>query len=136
MQVLPIKETMSGAERNKRVRMSKRDDDESLLVPEEIDPYQRTYICTHGWKKRKSRCEGSRPRQHIRLTDHPFRFVVQWNMAKNSLQVKRGHKFRAQPPRLGARICRVSFFSWCRQRYGECSGRRDAGRPCEAIAYL
>ncbi|KAE9300970.1 hypothetical protein PR003_g22640 [Phytophthora rubi] len=88
---------MSGAERNKRVRMSKRDDDESLLVPEEIDPYQRTYICTHGWKKRKSRCEGSRPRQHIRLTDHPFRFVVQWNMAKNSLQVKRGHFVHNHP---------------------------------------
>eukprot|EP00644_Phytophthora_capsici_P007033 jgi/Phyca11/103913/e_gw1.8.554.1 len=55
-----------------------------------MDPYQRTYICTHGWKKRKSRSEGSRPRQHIRLTNCPFRFIVQWNLARGELQVKNG----------------------------------------------
>eukprot|EP00644_Phytophthora_capsici_P005681 jgi/Phyca11/97807/e_gw1.2.1296.1 len=55
-----------------------------------MDPYQRTYICTHGWKKRKSRSEGSRPRQHIRLTDCPFRFVIQWNVEKGELMVKNG----------------------------------------------
>lgn len=82
MQVLPVKETMSRAERNKRLLKTKKGETSSQLVPEGFDPYQRTYICTHGWKKRKSRSEGSRPRQHIRLTDCPFRFVVQWNMAK------------------------------------------------------
>jgi hypothetical protein len=89
-QVIPVKETTSRAERNKRLARTKKGDDESQHVPEGVDPYQRTYICTHGWKKRKSRCEGSRPRQHIRLTDCPFRFVVQWDNEKASLHVKSG----------------------------------------------
>ncbi|KAE9056825.1 hypothetical protein PF010_g31612, partial [Phytophthora fragariae] len=97
MQVLPVKETMSRAERNKRVLRSKKGYDDSLLLPAGIDPYQRTYICTHGWKKRKSRGEGSRPRQYSRLTDCPFRFVIQWNVAKNSLQVKRGNFVHNHP---------------------------------------
>jgi hypothetical protein len=97
MQVLPVKETMSRSERNKRVQRSKKGDDESLLLPEVIDPYQHTYICTHGWKKRKSRGEGSRPREHIRLTDCTFRFVVQWSLTKNSLQVKSGHFVHNHP---------------------------------------
>ncbi|ETI30238.1 hypothetical protein F443_22643 [Phytophthora nicotianae P1569] len=88
MQVLPVKETMSRSERNKRLRRTKKGADDSQLVPDEFDPYQRTYICTHGWRKRKSRGEGSRPRQHIRLTDCPFRFVVQWNLSRGELQVK------------------------------------------------
>ncbi|KUF87766.1 hypothetical protein AM587_10001355 [Phytophthora nicotianae] len=90
MQVLPVKETMSRAERNKRLKKTKKGEDDSQLIPEAIDPYQRTYICTHGWKKRKTRSEGSRPKQHIRLTDCPFRFVVQWNSARGELQVKNG----------------------------------------------
>ncbi|ETP41027.1 hypothetical protein F442_11720 [Phytophthora nicotianae P10297] len=48
------------------------------------DLYQRVYICTHGWKNRKSRSGGTRPRQHIRLTDCPFRFVAQWNVGRYS----------------------------------------------------
>ncbi|ETO58987.1 hypothetical protein F444_22635, partial [Phytophthora nicotianae P1976] len=68
MQVLAVKETMSRAERNKRLKKTRKGGDDSQLVPEQFDPYQRTYIFTHGWKKRKSRSEGSRPRQHIRLT--------------------------------------------------------------------
>eukprot|EP00644_Phytophthora_capsici_P006312 jgi/Phyca11/117009/e_gw1.32.358.1 len=76
-QVLPVKETMSRAERLKRLKKTKKADEDSLLLPEICDPYQRVYICTHGWKKRKSRSGGTRPRQHIRLTDCPFRFVVQ-----------------------------------------------------------
>jgi hypothetical protein len=62
------------------------------FVPDGCDPYQRVYICTHGWSKNKSRCTGSRKRQHIRLTDCPFKFTVQW-VQKNSgwqLQVKNG----------------------------------------------
>ncbi|ETO76204.1 hypothetical protein F444_08373 [Phytophthora nicotianae P1976] len=90
MQGLPVKETMSRSERNKRLRRTKKGADDSQLVPDQFDPYQRTYICTHGWKKRKSRGEGSRPRQHIRLTDCPFRFVVQWNLSRGELQVKNG----------------------------------------------
>ncbi|ETI45977.1 hypothetical protein F443_09612 [Phytophthora nicotianae P1569] len=74
--------------------------DENELVPEGFDSYQRTYICTHGWKKRKSRSEGSRPRQHIRLTNCPFRFVAQWNLARGELQVKNGifsHNHQVSP---------------------------------------
>ncbi|ETI34980.1 hypothetical protein F443_18615 [Phytophthora nicotianae P1569] len=100
LQVIPVKETMSCAERNKRLKKTKRGVDEDHLVPTEFDPYQRTYICTHGWKKRKSRSEGSRPRQHIRLTSCPFRFVVQWNLARGDLQVKNGvwlHNHQVSP---------------------------------------
>eukprot|EP00644_Phytophthora_capsici_P011372 jgi/Phyca11/118863/e_gw1.37.304.1 len=91
---------MSRAERNKRLKKTKKGEDESQLVPDDYDLYQRTYICTHGWKKRKSRCEGSRPRQHIRLTNCPFRFVVQWNLARGELQVKNGffgHNHQVSP---------------------------------------
>uniref|UniRef100_H3H4E9 ZSWIM1/3 RNaseH-like domain-containing protein n=1 Tax=Phytophthora ramorum TaxID=164328 RepID=H3H4E9_PHYRM len=100
MQVLPVRETMSRGERNKRLSKTKKGGDESQLVPEGFDPYHRVYICTHGWKKRKSRGTGSRPRQHIRLTDCPFRFVVQWNVARGELQVKNGffvHNHKLSP---------------------------------------
>ncbi|KAG4039197.1 hypothetical protein PC123_g25248 [Phytophthora cactorum] len=81
---------MSRAEWNKRLMRTKKGDDGSQLVPEGCDLYQRVYICTHGWKKRKSRSEGSRPKQHIRLTDCPFRFVAQCNLGRGELQVKHG----------------------------------------------
>ncbi|KAG2770663.1 hypothetical protein Pcac1_g18296 [Phytophthora cactorum] len=90
LQVIPVKETMSRAEWNKRLMRTKKGDDGSQLVPEGCDLYQRVYICTHGWKKRKSRSEGSRPKQHIRLTDCPFRFVAQCNLGRGELQVKHG----------------------------------------------
>ncbi|KAK1948275.1 Zinc finger SWIM domain-containing protein 3 [Phytophthora citrophthora] len=91
LQVLPVKETMSQVERNKRLLRTKKGADASQLIPQDIEPYQRTYICTHGWRKRKSRSEGSRPRQHIRLTNRPYRFVVQWSVKRKELKVKRGH---------------------------------------------
>ncbi|KAK1930963.1 hypothetical protein P3T76_013552 [Phytophthora citrophthora] len=91
LQVLPVKETMSRVERNKRLLRTKKGADASQLIPQDIEPYQRTYICTHGWRKRKSRSEGSRPRQHIRLTNGPYRFVVQWSVMKKELKVKSGH---------------------------------------------
>ncbi|KUF85205.1 hypothetical protein AM588_10000845 [Phytophthora nicotianae] len=100
MQVLPVKETMSRAERNKRLKKTRKGGDDSQLVPEQFDPYPRTYICTHGWKKRKSRSEGSRPRQHIRLTDCSFRFVILWNLSRGELQLKNGtfvHNHRVSP---------------------------------------
>ncbi|ETL39340.1 hypothetical protein L916_09311 [Phytophthora nicotianae] len=100
MQVIPVKETMSRAEKNTRLSKTRKGADENELVPEGFDSYQRTYICTHGWKKRKSRSEGSRPRQHIRLTNCPFRFVAQWNLARGELQVKNGifsHNHQVSP---------------------------------------
>ncbi|OWY91593.1 hypothetical protein PHMEG_00039756 [Phytophthora megakarya] len=42
MQLLPVRETMSRAERNKRLKRTKKGEDESPLVPEEFDSYQRT----------------------------------------------------------------------------------------------
>ncbi|OWZ06808.1 hypothetical protein PHMEG_00020892, partial [Phytophthora megakarya] len=89
-QVLPVQETLSRAERMKRLAKTKQGGSASQLIPEGMDPYSRVYICTHGWKKRKSRGTGSRPRQHIRLTDCPFRFRVQWNVERKELQVKNG----------------------------------------------
>ncbi|EGZ05434.1 hypothetical protein PHYSODRAFT_342274 [Phytophthora sojae] len=57
-QVLPVKETLSRPERIKRLKCTKKgkevsmkENDDSLLLPEAFDPYQRTYICTHGAKR-------------------------------------------------------------------------------------
>ncbi|RLN37245.1 hypothetical protein BBJ28_00016762 [Nothophytophthora sp. Chile5] len=49
------------------------------LVPELWDTYQRVYIRKHGWKKRKGkfRSKGERPRQYVRYTGCPFRFMAQ-----------------------------------------------------------
>ncbi|OWZ17076.1 hypothetical protein PHMEG_0009023 [Phytophthora megakarya] len=66
MQSVPVWKTMSHAERNKHIKKTKKGADESQLVPKGMDPYQRTYICMHGWKQRKSRGGGMRPKQHIR----------------------------------------------------------------------
>ncbi|ETO68071.1 hypothetical protein F444_15065 [Phytophthora nicotianae P1976] len=91
---------MSRAERNKRLKKTKKGVDENQLVPEGVDPNQRSYMCTHGWKKRKSRSEGSRSRQHIRLTNCPFRFAVLWNIVRGELQVKSGlfsHNHQVSP---------------------------------------
>eukprot|EP00644_Phytophthora_capsici_P001926 jgi/Phyca11/107859/e_gw1.14.341.1 len=117
MQVIPVKETMPRAERSKRLKKTKKGVDENQLVPEGFDPYQRTYICTHGWKKRKPRSEGSRPRQHIRLTNCPFRFVVQWNLARGELQVKSGvlsHNHQVTHPLLLPIPSRTVYLTqWC-----------------------
>lgn len=88
MQIIPVKETMSRSERNRRLQKTKKGSGE--MLPDGCDPYQRTYICTHGWLKRKSRSDGSRPRQHIRLTNCPFRFIVQWDVSRLQLRVKNG----------------------------------------------
>ncbi|KUF91105.1 hypothetical protein AM587_10008725 [Phytophthora nicotianae] len=83
---------MGRAERNRRLKKTKKGVNEALLIPEGLDPYQRTYICTHGWPQRKSRGSGKRPRQYIREMDCPFRFVVQWQLHKGEwkLGVKLG----------------------------------------------
>ncbi|OWZ16937.1 hypothetical protein PHMEG_0009194 [Phytophthora megakarya] len=89
MQVLPVRETMSRAERNRRLANTKKGADESALVPEGLDPYSR-----------KSRGSGSRPRQHIRLTNCPFRFTIQWNLSRMELQETNGifkHNHKVSP---------------------------------------
>ncbi|KAE9294079.1 hypothetical protein PR003_g24350 [Phytophthora rubi] len=88
MQILPVKETMSRSERNRRLQKTKKGS--AAMLPDGCDPYQRTYTCTHGWLKRKSRSDGGRPRQHIRLTNCPFRFIVQWDVSRLQLRVKNG----------------------------------------------
>ncbi|OWZ08519.1 LOW QUALITY PROTEIN: Cysteine protease [Phytophthora megakarya] len=65
MQILPVKETMSRSEHNRRLQRTKKRSSE--IVPDGCDPYQRTYICTHGWLKQKSRSDGSRPRHRLQL---------------------------------------------------------------------
>jgi hypothetical protein len=97
LQVLPVRDTMSRAERNKRLAKTKRGGDESQLVPEGLNPYSRVYICTHGWKKRKSRGIGKRPKKHIHLTGCLVRFVVQWNLSRMALQVKNGFYVHNHP---------------------------------------
>ncbi|KAE8997143.1 hypothetical protein PR001_g19664 [Phytophthora rubi] len=88
MQILPVTETMSRPERNRRLQKTKKGAAE--MLPVGCDPYQRTYICTHGWPKRKSRVDGGMPRQHIRLARCPFRFIVQWDVSRLQLRVKNG----------------------------------------------
>ncbi|KAE9146177.1 hypothetical protein PF006_g9031 [Phytophthora fragariae] len=88
---------MSREQRNKRLMCTQKGADPAQLVPAGYDPYQRTYICSRGWKKRKSRSEGSRPRQHIRHTNCPFRFVVQWNLSRKELEVKHGRYVHNHP---------------------------------------
>ncbi|RLN20381.1 hypothetical protein BBJ28_00002506, partial [Nothophytophthora sp. Chile5] len=93
MQVLPISEVLSRDARNKRLANQKKGREGRVdFVPGGCGPFQRIYICTHGWIKRKTRCTGSRKRQHIRLTDCPFRFTVQWVQKDGSwkLHVKNG----------------------------------------------
>ncbi|RLN65539.1 hypothetical protein BBJ28_00026126, partial [Nothophytophthora sp. Chile5] len=94
MQVLPVFETMTVEERNRRLKRTKAGMQGSAdLVPEGLGKYQRTFICTHGWKPRKSRAKGKRPRQHIRYTGCQFRFVVQWQLESRvwKLAVKNGY---------------------------------------------
>jgi hypothetical protein len=77
MQVLPIKEMQSWKEKDRRIRNTIAfKEGRARLLPKEWNPFQRTYICTHGWPTR-SRGTGKRPRQHIRTEDCPFRFIVQ-----------------------------------------------------------
>ncbi|KAF1790297.1 hypothetical protein GQ600_20942 [Phytophthora cactorum] len=73
MQVIPTVETMGRAERDRRLKKTTKGMDDSALIPEGIDP--------------KDPESGKRPRQHIRETDCPFRFVVQWQHRKGKWQL-------------------------------------------------
>ncbi|ETN23228.1 hypothetical protein PPTG_02860 [Phytophthora nicotianae INRA-310] len=79
--VLVISETMNVRLRNQKISKMKihagKPQSELPLVPEELDPYQRVYICTHGWKERV-RSKGQRPRQNMKGVGCPMRFRAQF----------------------------------------------------------
>ncbi|KUF86859.1 hypothetical protein AM587_10007852 [Phytophthora nicotianae] len=56
MQVLPVKETMSRSERNKRLRRTKKGADDSQLVPDQFDPYQLQWNLSRGELQVKNGC--------------------------------------------------------------------------------
>eukprot|EP00644_Phytophthora_capsici_P018678 jgi/Phyca11/132038/e_gw1.128.7.1 len=78
--MLVIPETQNVRLRNKNIEKMKinigKPKSELPLVPEELDPYQRVYICTHGWKERV-RSKGHRPRQTVKGVGCPMRFRAQ-----------------------------------------------------------
>ncbi|KAJ0392382.1 hypothetical protein P43SY_006342 [Pythium insidiosum] len=81
-QVIRVTETLGVKTRNERARNTKAAREGLPIVefPESMDPFRRVFICTHGWKPKTSRVDknsGKRPRQHIRFTGCPFRFVIQ-----------------------------------------------------------
>ncbi|KAJ0408790.1 hypothetical protein ATCC90586_005541 [Pythium insidiosum] len=81
-QVIRVSETLRIKTRNARAMNTKaaQSGQSVMLFPESMDPFRRVFICTHGWKakqKQKEANTGKRPRQHIRYTGCPFRFVIQ-----------------------------------------------------------
>ncbi|KUF92719.1 hypothetical protein AM588_10007248 [Phytophthora nicotianae] len=79
-QVLVVSETVSTKRRNQDLRKQTRyqglPDSQIPLVPEEMNPFQRRYICTHGWAERE-RSKGKRKVYKLRRTDCPFQFLAQ-----------------------------------------------------------
>ncbi|EGZ28078.1 hypothetical protein PHYSODRAFT_477609 [Phytophthora sojae] len=79
-QKIVIAEVINVARRNadlrKQVRFRGLPDTEIPLVPDEWDPYQRKYICTHGWKERE-RSTGKRMSHKLRRTECPFQMLAQ-----------------------------------------------------------
>ncbi|KAE9261542.1 hypothetical protein PF001_g32379, partial [Phytophthora fragariae] len=79
-QKIVIKEVINTARRNAelraQVRFRGRPDSEIPLVPAEMDPYQRKYICTHGWSERE-RSTGKRTSHMLHRTECPFQMLAQ-----------------------------------------------------------
>ncbi|KAE8882834.1 hypothetical protein PF003_g33062 [Phytophthora fragariae] len=79
-QKIVIKEVINTARRNAelraQVRFRGRPDSEIPLVPAEMDPYQRKYICTHGWSERE-RSTGKRTSHMLHRTECPFHMLAQ-----------------------------------------------------------
>ncbi|EGZ20619.1 hypothetical protein PHYSODRAFT_488378, partial [Phytophthora sojae] len=79
-QKIVIAEVINVARRNadlrKQVRFRGLPDTEIPLVPDEWEPYQRKYICTHGWKERE-RSTGKRTSHKLRRTECPFQMLEQ-----------------------------------------------------------
>ncbi|KAE9245415.1 hypothetical protein PF004_g5239 [Phytophthora fragariae] len=75
-----VNETLNVSLRNRRIKAQKqykgRPPAEIPQVPESVDPFQRVYICTHGWKVR-SRSVGKRPTQRTFYTGCEARFLAQ-----------------------------------------------------------
>ncbi|EGZ18963.1 hypothetical protein PHYSODRAFT_502877, partial [Phytophthora sojae] len=81
-----IAEVINVARRNadlrKQVRFQGLPDSEIPLVPDRWEPYQRKYICTHGWKERE-RSTGKRTSHKLRRTDCPFQMLAQVVMRRD-----------------------------------------------------
>lgn len=79
-QVLIVSETVSVKRRNQDLRKQTRHhgllDSQIPLVPGDRNPYQRKYICTHGWAEREL-SNGKRKVYKLRRTDYPCQFLAQ-----------------------------------------------------------
>ncbi|EGZ19478.1 hypothetical protein PHYSODRAFT_488793, partial [Phytophthora sojae] len=75
--VQAVCETMNAKLRNAQIKKLKKHagkkKSELPLVPKAFDPYQRVYICTHGWKMR-IRSRGLRPSHRLKYTGCQMRF--------------------------------------------------------------
>ncbi|KAE9091788.1 hypothetical protein PF006_g24846 [Phytophthora fragariae] len=69
------------ADLRKQVRFQGLPDSEIPLVPDKWEPYQRKYICTHGWKERE-RSTGKRTSHKLRRTECPFQMLVKSSCAE------------------------------------------------------
>ncbi|KAG3074751.1 hypothetical protein PI124_g7243 [Phytophthora idaei] len=77
-QKIVVKEVVNVGRRNAHLRAQVRyqglPDSEIPLVPAEMEPYQRKYICTHGWSER----DRSTGKSHkFNTTDCPFQMLAQ-----------------------------------------------------------
>ncbi|GMF17977.1 unnamed protein product [Phytophthora fragariaefolia] len=70
------------ADLRKQVRFPGLPDSEIPLVPDKWEPYQRKYICTHGWKERE-RSTGKGTSHKFRRTDCPFQMLAQVVMRRD-----------------------------------------------------
>lgn len=79
-QKIVVKEVINVARRNadlrRQVRYQGLPDSELPLVPAEMEPYQRKFICTHGWSER-DRSTGKRTSHKLSTTDCPFQMLAQ-----------------------------------------------------------
>ncbi|KAG3095315.1 hypothetical protein PI125_g16280 [Phytophthora idaei] len=79
-QKIVVKEVVNVGRRNAHLRAQVRyqglPDSEIPLVPAEMEPYQRKYICTHGWSER-DRSTGKRTSHKLNTTDCPFQMLAQ-----------------------------------------------------------
>ncbi|GMF59462.1 unnamed protein product [Phytophthora fragariaefolia] len=79
-QVFVVKENINIKRRNDalcaQTRYQGLPDEQIPLIPEEMNPYQRKFICTHAWPERE-RSTGARKAHKLRRTDCPFQFLAQ-----------------------------------------------------------
>jgi len=79
-QVLVVKEVINVTRRNTTLRNQVQyrgvPEEGIPLEPTRMEPYQRKYICTHGWPARE-RSSGKRTMHNLRRTDCPFQMIAQ-----------------------------------------------------------